>query len=61
MKAVGTMVIRPRAIVVHQNTTKNAPNFGVIKDAHSGQVLHRGQVGYIRGLAKRKYSVLAAI
>lgn len=61
MKAVGTFVIQRRPIKVQQNTTKNAADYGIIKCAISGEILHRGQVGYIRGLAKRKYNVHAAI
>ena len=58
MKAVGTHVLRP--VKVQQNTTKNKADYGIIKCAKSGEVLHRGQVPYIRGLAKRKYNVAAA-
>ena len=60
MKAVGIFYVGPK-IRVQQNTTKNAPNYGVIKDARTGRVLHRGQVGYIRKLAKTKYNVYALI
>jgi hypothetical protein len=59
MKIVGTYTKLP--VKVLQNTRKHQANFAEIRDARTGEQLHRGQVGYIKRLAATRYNVIARI
>jgi len=56
MKSVQVKVKRPIRVII--NTSKQGNQWGKIKDAESGQVLHTGQLRHIRRMARTRYNVL---
>lgn len=61
MKNVKTAVIVPIRVV--RNTAAASPNhqWAKIVNAQTNAVLHTGQIGYIRKVAKKRYNVKAAL
>lgn len=53
---LATAVKIARPIKVVQNTVNKTHQWGQIRDAVSGQVLHTGQLGYIKSVAKKRYN-----
>ena len=50
-------VVVARPVKVIQNTVKVGNQWGQIKDAVSGEVLHVGQLQYIKQVARKRYNV----
>jgi hypothetical protein len=50
-------VVVARPVKVVQNTVKVGNQWGQIKDAVSGEVLHVGQLPYIKQVARKRYNV----
>ena len=50
-------VVVARPVKVVQNTVKVGNQWGQIKDAVSGEVLHVGQLQYIKQVARKRYNV----
>ena len=50
-------VVVARPVKVVQNTVKVGNQWGQIKDAISGEVLHVGQLPYIKQVARKRYNV----
>ncbi len=55
MKSVASNVIA-RPIRVVQNTSNPTQQWGQIKCGLTNQVLHTGQLGYIRQVARKRYN-----
>lgn len=56
MKRVKSVVVA-RPVKVVQNTVKSGNQWGRITDANTGEILHTGQLGYIRRVARQRYNV----
>jgi hypothetical protein len=50
-------VVVARPVKVVQNTVKVGNQWGQIKDAISGEVLHVGQLQYIKQVARKRYNI----
>lgn len=50
-------VVVARPVKVIQNSVKSGNQWGQIKDAVSGDVLHVGQLPYIKQVARKRYNV----
>ena len=50
-------VVVARPVKVVQNTVKVGNQWGQIKDAVSGEVLHVGQLQYIKQVARKRYNI----
>ena len=55
LKVSNVVIARPVKIV--QNSVKAGNQWGQIKDAISGDVLHVGQLPYIKRVARKRYNV----
>jgi hypothetical protein len=53
MKLAKSVVARPVKVVIN---SRNGHQWGQIKDARSGFVLHTGRLPYIKYTAKKKYN-----
>jgi hypothetical protein len=61
MKAVKSNVFAVPVRVIKNTDRKDRPQWGQIVNASTNQVLHTGQVKYIKRVAKTKYNVNAEI
>jgi hypothetical protein len=50
-------VVVARPVKIIQNSVKTGNQWGQIKDAVSGDVLHVGQLPYIRRIARDRYNI----
>ena len=56
MKTITATPIQPRKIRVEFNNAKTGRDqWCRIRDAVTGEILHTGQLAYIRNIAKRRY------
>ena len=58
MLSTKVVIARPVKVIVNTSDRKSVAQWGQIRDAASGQVLHTGQVPYIRRVAKQRYNML---
>lgn len=58
-----TTVLSATPIKVRRNTSANSPNhqWAEIVHAQTGTVLHRGQIAYIRRVARKRYNRIAEL
>ena len=58
MKNAVTIVARPVKVIQNTtNTSVKSHQWGQIRDAVSGEILHTGQLGYIKQVARKRYNV----
>ncbi len=53
--------LRPSVRIEKNTDRKDRPQWARIVDRESGNTLHVGQVKYIKGVAKKKYNLLASM
>lgn len=57
MKAVQVRLVRPVAVVFNTGRNSTGHRWGKIRCGLTGKVLHTGQIGYIKKVAKERYHV----
>jgi hypothetical protein len=63
MQSVKAVVIPAREVKIVRNTRAQSKHsqWAQIQDAKTGEVLHTGQIGYIRRVARKRYNRLAQL
>lgn len=56
MLSTKVVIARPVKVVLNTGDKKSIAQWGQIRDAVSGEVLHTGQVNYIKSIAKKRYN-----
>jgi hypothetical protein len=56
MLSTKVVIARPVKVILNTGDRKSVAQWGQIKDAVTGKVLHTGQVPYIRSLARKRYN-----
>jgi len=60
MLRTAVKIARPVKVVVN-TSDKRSHQWGQIRDAVTGRVLHTGQVGYIKRVAKKRYNSVVSL
>ena len=58
MLSTKVVIARPVKVVLNTGDRRSVAQWGQIRDAVTGAVLHTGQIPYIRRVAKSRYNTL---